>query len=234
MAQARLSMRKIREILRLRYEAQLSRRQIARSLGCSRKAVAECLQRAAAAGLTWPLPSELEEAALEVRLYPPAVPCLGTPLPDLAVLHAELHRPGVTRMLLWQEYRESHPEGYGYTWFCGQYRLYVRRARPTFTHRHQAGAVMQTDYAGQTAQIIDPSTGEIGTAQIFVAVLGASSLTYARASFSQRLSDWIEGQSRALAYFGGVPKSIVCDFVPGNKIAVMCPAPLRGPSSLCP
>jgi transposase len=93
------------------------------------------------------------------------------------------------------------PEGYGYTWFCEHFGAYQRRAHPTFRHRHDAGAVMQTDYAGQTVEVIDPKTGEIRQAQIFVAVLSASSLTFACASFSQRLPDWIEGQTKALAYF---------------------------------
>ncbi|MGY2849113.1 transposase [Bradyrhizobium sp. USDA 4509] len=116
-----------------------------------------------------------------------------------------------TLTLLWQEYRTAHPDGYGYTWFCEKFDAYRRRANPTFRHRHAAGAVMQTDYAGPTVEVIDPQTGEIRQAQIFVAVLGASSLTFAMGSFGQRLPDWIEGQTRALSYFGGVPKAIVCD-----------------------
>jgi transposase len=123
----------------------------------------------------------------------------------------ELKRKGVTLTLLWQEYRTAHPDGYGYTWFCDKFAVHQRRANPTFRHSHAAGAVMQTDYAGPTLEVINPQTGEIRQAQIFVAVLGASSLTYAMASFGQRLPDWIEGQTRALSYFGGVPKAIVCD-----------------------
>ena len=123
----------------------------------------------------------------------------------------ELKRKGVTLTLLWQEYRAAHPDGYGYTWFCETFGAYQRRAHPTFRHRHEAGAVMQTDYAGHTIEVVDPATGEIRQGQIFVAVLGASSLTFAMASLSQRLPDWIEGQTRALSYFGGVPKAIVCD-----------------------
>ena len=117
----------------------------------------------------------------------------------------------MTLTLLWQEYRAVHPDGYGYTWFCKTYGAFKRRANPTFRNRHTAGAVMQTDYAGQTTDVIDPGTGEVRQAQIFVAVLGASSLTFAMASYSQKLPDWIEGQTGALSYFGGVPKAIVCD-----------------------
>ena len=131
--------------------------------------------------------------------------------PDWPRVAQELKRKGVTLTLLWQEYRTAHPDGYGYTWFCETFGAYQRRANPTFRHRHEAGAVMQTDYAGQTVEVIDPQTGEVRQAQIFVAVLGASSLTFAMASFSQRLPDWIEGQTQALSYFGGVPKAIVCD-----------------------
>ncbi|MGY2843546.1 hypothetical protein ACVIWU_006576 [Bradyrhizobium sp. USDA 4509] len=101
----------------------------------------------------------------------------------------ELKRKGVTLTLLWQEYRTAHPDGYGYTWFCEKFDAYRRRVNPTFRHRHAAGAVMQTDYAGPTVEVIDPQTGEIRQAQIFVAVLGASSLTFAMGSFGQRLPD---------------------------------------------
>ena len=119
--------------------------------------------------------------------------------PDWPVVAQELKRKGVTLTLLWQEYRAAHPDGYGYTWFCETFGAYQRRAHPTFRHRHEAGAVMQTDYAGHTIEVVDPATGEIRQGQIFVAVLGASSLTFAMASLSQRLPDWIEGQTRALS-----------------------------------
>jgi transposase len=117
----------------------------------------------------------------------------------------------VTLTLLWQEYRGRHPNGYGYTWFCERFAAFEQRASATFRHRHTAGAAMQTDYAGHTVPVIDPATGEIRPAQIFVAVLPASLYTFAYASFTQRLPDWIEGQQRALSFFGGVTKAIVCD-----------------------
>ena len=122
-----------------------------------------------------------------------------------------MKRKSVTLLLLWQEYREAHPDGFGYTWFCDKFGAHEKRTRPTYRHRHAAGAVMQTDYAGQTIPLIDPGTGEVHAVQLFVAVLGASSYTFAVASLHQRLPDWIEGQVRALEYFGGVPTSIVCD-----------------------
>lgn len=131
--------------------------------------------------------------------------------PDWAMISRELKRKGVTLTLLWQEYRAAHPDGYGYTWFCDRFGAFQRRSSATFRNRHEAGAVMQTDYAGHTVPVVDPDTGVICQAQIFVAVLGASSFTFAHASFSQKLPDWIEGQCRALTFFGGVTKAIVCD-----------------------
>ena len=122
-----------------------------------------------------------------------------------------MKRKGVTLVLLWQEYREAHPEGYGYTWFCEQFRAFENRTSPSFSNRHEAGAVMQSDYAGPTIPITDPATGVVRQAQIFVAVLGASSYAFAWASLSLALPDWIEAQVRALGFLGGVTKAIVCD-----------------------
>ena len=209
----RTTVKDLRSILRLTYEQGLSVRAISERLQISKTSVATYLLRAREAGLSWPLPPIYEsEAALQRALFRR----VGRPPQDLSEpewprVAQELKRKGVTLTLLWQEYRTAHPDGYGYTWFCDKFAAYQRRANPTFRHRHAAGAVMQTDYAGPTVEVIDPQTGEIRQAQIFVAVLGASSLTFAMASFGQRLPDWIEGQTRALSYFGGVPKAIVCD-----------------------
>ncbi len=208
----RTTVKDIRLILRLTREG-LSVRAISERLGLSKTSVATYQLRAREAGITWPLPPEYDnDTALERVLFGR----VGRPPQDLAepdwpVVAQELKRPGVTLTLLWQEYRAAHPDGYGYTWFCETYGAFKRRAHPTFRHHHAAGAAMQTDYAGQTAEVIDPGTGEVRQAQIFVAVLGASSLTFAMASYSQKLPDWIEGQTCALSYFGGVPKAIVCD-----------------------
>src|SRR6516165_2610999 len=209
----RTTVKDLRSILRLTYEQGLSVRAISERLQISKTSVATYLLRAREAGLSWPLPPICEsEAALQRALFRP----VGRPPQDLSEpewpwVAQELKRKGVTLTLLWQEYRTAHPEGYGYTWFCERFAAYQRRANQTFRHSHAAGAVMQTDYAGPTVEVIDPQTGEIRQAQIFVAVLGASSLTFAMGSFGQRLPDWIEGQTRALSYFGGVPKAIVCD-----------------------
>jgi transposase len=209
----RTTVKDLRTILRLAHEHGLSVRTISERLRLGKTSVATYLWRAREVGLSWPLPPDYaSDAALERVLFrrmgrPPS----DLSEPDWAYVAQELKRKGVTLTLLWQEYRAAHPEGYGYTWFCEHFGAYQRRAHPTFRHRHEAGAVMQTDYAGQTVEVIDPKTGEVRQAQIFVAVLGASSLTFACASFSQQLHDWIEGQTKALAYFGGVPKAIVCD-----------------------
>ncbi|WP_256365409.1 MULTISPECIES: IS21 family transposase [unclassified Nitrobacter] len=209
----RTTVKDLRSILRLTYEQGLSVRAISERLQISKTSVATYLLRAREAGLIWPLPPiYVDEAALRRALFrrvgrPPQD--LGEP--DWARVAQELKRKGVTLTLLWQEYRTAHPEGYGYTWFCERFAAWQRRAHPTFRHRHAAGAVLQTDYAGPTVEVVDPQTGEVRQAQIFVAVLGASSLTFAMASFGQRLPDWIEGQTQALAYIGGVPKAVVCD-----------------------
>jgi len=203
-----------RAILRLSYAQGLSAREVAERLKVSKSTVSTYLLRAREVGLAaWPPPAEYEDdAVLEQTLFrrmgrPPR----DTREPHWPTVAAELKRKGVTLSLLWQEYRASHPDGYGYTWFCDTFRAFERRSGATWRNRHEAGAVMQTDYAGQTVEIVDPETGEVHEAQIFVAVLGASSHTFATASLTQRLPDWIAGQCQALAYFGGVPKSIVCD-----------------------
>lgn len=122
-----------------------------------------------------------------------------------------MKRKGVTLVLLWEEYRAAHPDGYGDTWFCERYREFESRVSPRYRNRHEAGAVMQTDYAGHTIPVIDPGTGAEHRAQIFVAVPGASHYTFVRASLSQKLPDWIAARVRARKFFGGVPKAIVCD-----------------------
>ena len=204
----------IRSILRLTHEQGLSVRAISERLKISKTTISTYLLRAREAGLTgWPLPPGLDDdGILQRRLFhrrgrPPQ----DMHEPDWGKIASELKRKGVTLTLLWQEYRERHPNGYGYTWFCERFAAFEQRASATFRNRHTAGAAMQTDYAGQTVPVIDPVTGEIRLAQIFVAVLPASLYTFAYASFTQRLPDWIEGQQLALGFFGGVTKAIVCD-----------------------
>ena len=209
----RTAVKDVRAILRLTCAQGLPVRDVADRLKVSKTTVSTYLLRAREAGLAvWPLPAAAEDdAVLERRLFRR----LGRPPrdstePDWAIVTAELKRKGVTLALLWQECREAHPNGYGYTWFCGAFRAFERRAGATYRNRHGAGAAMQADYAGQAMGIFDPETGEIREAQIFAAVLGTSSYAYASASFTQQLPDWIAGQCQALAYSGGVPRSIAC------------------------
>ncbi|MCG3202372.1 MAG: IS21 family transposase ISPpu7 [Gammaproteobacteria bacterium] len=175
-------MRKIREVLRLRYEHGLKDGQIAAAIGSARSTVQECVRRAQQAGLSWPLPEGLDELALQSLLYRREVPLSRTPAPDFARLHAELKRPGVTRLLLRQEYKAERPDGWQYSVFCDQYRRWLARQDVVLRQQHVPGEKLFVDYAGQTVAVIDRHTGESRPAQIFVAVLGASSHTYATCS----------------------------------------------------
>ena len=161
----------------------------------------------------WPLPEAYaDDDVLKAALFGRKGRRRRDPVePDWAYVSTELKRKGVTLTLLWQEYRESQPDGYSYPWFCSAFRAFERRTSARFRHRHQAGEVMQTDYAGLTMEIVDPATGVIQVAQIFVAVLSASSYTFATASLSQGLADWTESHCRAFSFFGGVSRSVVCD-----------------------
>src|SRR5882724_6413014 len=210
----RAPMRCVREILRLKHERGASDRSIARSTGLARSTVSDYLTRAAAAGLGWPLPATLTAVTLEALLFAKVGIAPGTRRktePDWPVIHRELRRAGVTLMLLWQEYRTREPEGYGYSRFCEIYGQWEHRLSPTMRQVHPAGERLFVDYAGQTVELIDGRTGEVRTAQVFVAVLGASSFTYAEASWTQTLPAWIGAHVRALAFFGGVPRQIVPD-----------------------
>lgn len=205
-------MRKIREALRLT-AAGLPQRQIAVSLGVGRTTVGEYLERAERAGFTWPLAEGLDDAALEQRLFTTADQGRrnARPQPDWAHLHRELGKRSVTLMLLWEEYRAVHPDGYGYSQFCERYRQWKSRLAPTMRQTHPAGERLFVDYAGQTIEFVDGLTGEVVSCQLFVAVLGASSYTYAEATLTQSLSDWCSSHERAFRFFGGAPAQIVSD-----------------------
>jgi transposase len=208
----RLPMRKIQDVLRLS-AAGMSKRKIAASLGVSATAVGDCIRRARRAGLGWPLAEGVTEEALELRLYPrsPIAAKDRRPRPDWAGVHRELRRPGVTLQLLWEEHRAAHPDGYGYSRFCELYRAWEARLSPTMRQSHVGGKRMFVDYAGTTLDVIDASTGEARTAQLFVAALGASSYTYAEATWTQGLSDWIGSHTRTFAFIGGVTAMVVSD-----------------------
>jgi transposase len=213
MAKRRLSMRKIKEVLRLKCEHDLSDRQIAKSCSISHSTVREYLSRARLASLSWPLDHALDDAALENLLFPlrPASTPSQRTMPSMEYLFRELKRKGVTLHLLWYEYKQAHPGGYQYSQFCHLYRQWVKRLDVTLRQEHRAGEKLFVDYAGQTVPIIDPSTGEVIQAQIFIATLGASSYTYAEASATQDLPSWINSHVHAFNFFQGVPEILVPD-----------------------
>ena len=199
----RLLMRKIREILRLRHEQGLSHREIAQACVIGPGTVSRYLQRAVRRGLGWPLPAELDDAALEARLFPRAAPAAGRARPDCAYIHRELKRDGVTLQLLWEEYAQVHPSGYRYTQFCEIYRQWARRRRPSMRQVHRAGEKTFIDFSGKRPSLVDRRTGELRRVELFVAVLGASSLTYAEATETQQLADWVDAHIHMVDYFGG-------------------------------
>jgi transposase len=205
-------MRKIEDVLRLHARG-LSTRRISLATGVGKTTVIEYLRRATTAGLSWPLPAGLDEAGLERRLFPPPPSAKGRQFaePDWAAVHRELKRPGVTLALLWDEYRGGHPAGYGYSAFCDHYRRWSGRLSPVMRQRHAAGERMFVDYSGTKMSVIDPATGAARPAEIFIAVMGASSMTYAEASWSQALPDWIGAHTRAFATFGAAPALVVSD-----------------------
>ncbi|MCA1606042.1 MAG: IS21 family transposase [Acidobacteria bacterium] len=207
----------VKEVLRLT-AAGLSQRQIARSLQLSNGVVAKYQAAAHRTGLGWPLPEELDDAALAERLWSKTEdPSSGQASarrapPDFAYVHEQLKHKGVTRQLLWEEYRAAHPaDGYGYTQFCFHYKEWQSHLKLVMRQTHRAGEKLFVDYAGPTVPIVNPLTGEVREAQIFVAVLGASNYTYAEATWTQGLADWIGSHTRAFSFFDGVPALVVPD-----------------------
>ncbi|AEK56690.1 integrase catalytic subunit [Acidithiobacillus caldus SM-1] len=210
----RMTMKAIIEILRL-HAAGCSQRQIARACGLSKGTVGKYLQRAAEAQIGWPLPDGLTVMEVEQRLNPrrQPPPASRPVLPDWAQIHTELRRKGVTLQLLWEEYVAAHPDErtYQYAQFCVHYRSWKGRLKTSMRQQHVAGEKLFIDYAGPTVAVVDSGTGEIRQAQIFVAVLGASSYTYCEATWSQSLPDFLGAHVRAFRYFGGVPTLLVPD-----------------------
>jgi transposase len=200
-------MRQLREILRLKFDAKLGHRAIARACAAGLGTITGALQRATAAGVTWPLPPELDDAALEARLY--ARPAYNTTrhraVPDWAQLHQELKKPGVTLQLLWEEYRAAHADGYGRTQFCTHYQHWARKLKPSMRQVHRAGEKLFVDFSGKRPHVVEANTGEAIPVELFVGVLGASGLIYAEATRSQDLSSWIGAHVRMLDYFHGSP-----------------------------
>jgi transposase len=208
-----MSMRKIREVLRLTYELGLSVREVCEATGVGKTAVCEYVNRARVVGVTWPIAAEIGDAGLERLLFTPAGFHVGSTkrLPDWTKVHEELKRRSVTLMILWEEHRAEHVDGHGYSRFCELYGAWRKRLSPTMRQTYVAGDKLFVDWAGGTVPIIDPMTGEVHEAHLFVAVLGASSYTYAEARWSETLPDWIGAHVNALDFLNGVPKASVPD-----------------------
>ena len=211
MATERLTMRKIREILRHKWALGRSHRDVAASLSVSIGAVSAAEQRARRAGLDWGTVEGLSDEALELAFYGVLASDRHRSLPDPATLHAELKRKGVTLQLLHLEYRERHADGYGYTQFCDHYRRWCQDRRLSMRQVHHAGEKLFVDYAGKKPEIVDPATGEVREVELFVAVLGASNYTFAEATHTQQIVDWIQSHVHALEYVGGVTQALVPD-----------------------
>jgi transposase len=212
-------MRKIKEVLRLSYQCGLSRRQVAQGLKVSRSTVADYLDRAENAGITWPLPEGFTDQELEQRLFAsqPVLSGSSRALPDFDYLYRELkaHKKfNLTLDLLWREYKEQHPDGYQYSQFCWLYRSWQKKLDYCLRQDHRGGEKLFVDY-GEGLGLVDPQTGDILSTQLFVAVWGASNYTYAEATLTQQLPDWIGSHVRAFSYFGCLPQIVVPDCLKG-------------------
>jgi transposase len=211
-------MLKAREILRLKHEVQLSLREIGQACNCGKTTVAEVLGRAEKAGIMWPI--ELSDKQLMSMLYPPLECKNSSPEPDMEYVFREMKKKSVTLMLLWEEYKEKHPDGIMYTQFCDRYRKFKKNNQISMHKEHKAGEEVEVDWAGDTMSYIDRETGEIKPAYIFVAVLPASAYPFAYAFEDTKIPSWIDAHVRAYEYFGGVPKVTIPD---NTKTAVIKP-----------
>ncbi|MGB4988880.1 MAG: IS21 family transposase [Pyrinomonadaceae bacterium] len=210
----RLDMRLFKEVLRLKLTARLSHRQIASALRIGVGTVSNYLAAFERSGLPYPLPDGMDEADLRRLLFPPTTASSASEfaVPDFSDIHEQLRLKGVTRQLLWEEYCHEHgSRSYSYTQFCVRYRKWVGRRKLSMRQTHRPGEKVFVDYCGKTIPIINAATGGVAEAQIFVAVLGASNYTYAEATRSQKLGDWIGSHTRAFEFFGGVPQLVVPD-----------------------
>jgi transposase len=209
----RLAMRKVRDILRLALGEGLPLRQVGAAVGVPFTTAGDHLRRAERAGLSWPLPDDLDDVALEALLFPKGpAPEPNRPLPDWKHVHRELKRKGVTLMLLWHEYREDHPDGYSYSQFCLHYRAFQRHLDLPMRQEHRAGEKLFVDFPGALLPIYDHRSGAVVfEAELFVAVLGASSFLHAEAIGSQGLEHWVGAHVHAFEALGCVPRVVVCD-----------------------
>jgi transposase len=220
-------MRQIKEILRQKLVLGRSHRDIAQNVGVSVGSVGGAVGRAKAAGLQWADVEGLSEAALETRLYGPPRGTAGAKRcpPDPAYIHAERSRTGVTLELLHMEYLEKNPDGYRYTQFCECYRKWLKQKQLSMRQVHRAGEKLFVDYSGKKPHIVDPKTGQTIDVELFVAVLGASNYTFAEATLTQKVADWIGSHARCLAFLGGVPRDIVPDQLKSGVTRPCCYEP---------
>jgi len=205
----RLDMLKAREILRLKYELGLSLREIGKACNCGKTTVSEVLERAAETKITWPV--ELSDKQLISLLYPPVENQNSPPEPDIEEIYYEMEKKSVTLMLLWEEYKEKHPDGIMYTQFCERYRKFKKDNQLTIHKEHKAGEEVETDWAGDTMSYVRPETGEIIAVYVFVAVLPASSYPFAYAYENMKTPNWIDAHVRAYTYFNGAPRISIAD-----------------------
>lgn len=212
-------MRRVREVLRLKWSCGLGDRAVAASCSLSRSTVSKYVRRAREVGLSWPLPSEMTDEALEERLFAASAPAAHF-VPEWAEVHQQLKHKGMTLRLAWEEYREAYPDGLRYSQFCARYRAWRETLDLPMRQEHKAGEKLFVDYCGQTVPVNDQSTGEVREVQIFVAVLGASNFTYAEAGWSQSLPEWIMAHVHAFQYLQGVPALLI----PDNLKAGVCVA----------
>jgi transposase len=215
-------MRRVREMLRLTRDAGMSVSAVARRTGVARSTLREMIERFDRAGLAWPLSLDVTDADLETRLYGEAGTKQGhrrRPEPDWAALNREMKKKHVTLQILWEEYIEAEPAGYRYSRFCDLYRGWEARLPVTMRQTHLGGDKLFVDWAGDTVPVtVDRRTGETRAAHLFVAVMGGSSLSFAHASWTETLPDWIDAHVRAFAFFGGAAHLLVPD---NPKVAVI-------------
>ena len=210
-------MRKIKEVMRLRFELHLGYQQIGRSCAIGVSTVHKYLKRAEAAGLKWPLPEDWDEARVEAAVFPPSQPPAQEQLPtrtqpDFAGIHEQLrtHRH-LTLQLLWEEYQQANPEGYRYSRYCELYQRWRSKLDVVLRQEHKAGEKMFVDWAGATIPVHDRLTGRVWQAPLFVAALGASSCTYAEATRDRQMEAWLRAHVHAFEYWGGIPTLAVPD-----------------------
>ena len=215
-------MSKIKEILRLKNIQGLSLNAIGKSVGCSHNTVKDILRRALAANLTWSLAENLSDSEVERRIYGEKKSTVATrPEPDMEYLDRELRRPGVNLQLLWHEYKFTHPDGVQYTQFCERYRKWSGVRDVSLHIKHKAGEKMFVDWAGDTMRVLDPSTGEIITAYVFVSALGTSGYPYVEAFPTREKENWIKAHRNAFQHYGGIPLILVPDN-DKNAVTVAC------------